>query len=242
MSNIINEVGNKHGRLTVLRRAEKNKHNEATWVCECDCGNVIEAIGSHLRSGNTKSCGCIGREKIIERNKTHGLSHFLLYKTWTGMKQRCYNENSKVYKYYGGRGIKVCDRWLNSFENFYEDMENKPKGMTIDRIDNDGNYEPGNCRWATKEQQSNNTSSNRLLNFNGRTQTMFLWAKELGLKYSTLRSRLNLYGWSVEKALTIPIKDFHKLESTETVNDFEDAENDEIMSDERFQYQVQETR
>jgi len=147
------------------------------------------------------------RKKISEAlkghkawNKTHGMDGTSIYKTWIGLKARCYNKNDKDYKNYGGRGIKVCKRWKNSFENFYNDMGDKPKGMSIDRIDNNGNYEPSNCRWATIEQQNNNKRNNHLLTYNGKTQTITQWSREIKVPVSTLQCRL-LRGWSKEKTL-----------------------------------------
>lgn len=122
------------------------------------------------------------------------------------MLDRCRNHNNSDFFYYGGRGIKVCDRWKNSFENFLEDMGERPKRTSIDRIDNNGNYEPGNCRWATKKEQNNNQRSNINLTFNGKTQTTAQWADELGMNSGTVRYRVNKLGWSAEKALTTPLR------------------------------------
>src|SRR5215467_3598440 len=126
----------------------------AMWLCDCDCGNPVVVSGGSLRSGNTRSCGC--RKPALGGAWKHGRTNDDRYQVWADMKGRCLNPKSKIWKYYGGRGIKVCDRWLESFENFLADVGERLLGMWLDRIDNDGNYEPGNVRWATPKQQSNN--------------------------------------------------------------------------------------
>ncbi|MGS1095841.1 hypothetical protein ACVCNR_14785 [Aquamicrobium terrae] len=161
-------IGQKFGRLTVLRRAGKTSNGEATWACRCECGGDKEATTYNLRCGLTKSCGCLHREVTAELSRTHGMcaggGRHPLYKTWSNMIARCQNAQRDNFKYYGGRGIKVCDRWrdgdagLTGFECFLADMGPKPTPChTLDRIDNDGNYEPGNCRWATQTEQVANS-------------------------------------------------------------------------------------
>lgn len=157
MSKVVNVKGKKFGRLTVVEFDSIDPKNGAKWRCVCDCGHEIVVLSHNLRTGNTKSCGCIPSENARILSASHGLSRTAEYTTWVNMIQRCTNSKSTYYGSYGGRGIKVCDRWLHSFLAFYEDMKTKPSAKhSIDRIDVNGNYEPNNCKWSTDSEQMSN--------------------------------------------------------------------------------------
>ena len=154
-------IGKKFNRLVVIERKETDKHRHIQWLCLCDCGEYIKTSGQNLKSGNTKSCGCLKKEVLKNNNHytKHNMSKTQIYKIWIGMNQRCKNPNDKDFQKYGGRGIKVCERWQGEkgFENFLKDMGPRPSDLhSIDRIDNDGNYEPSNCDWASPELQGQN--------------------------------------------------------------------------------------
>ena len=196
------KIGEKFGRLTVVAEHGLNKHKKRMYLCKCDCGNGIIAIGSHLKNGNTKSCGCYKKEKAGEINKTHGLRGHSLYGVWATMKGRCENPTNPKYDSYGKRGITVCADW-HSFERFYAwAIENGyKKELTLDRIDVNGNYEPSNCRWATAKQQSNNKRDTIYISAFGETKTISEWAEITGLKHATIYNRIRRNGMSGELAL-----------------------------------------
>jgi hypothetical protein len=207
-------IGQRFGRLEVLRKTErKSTVGTRYWYCRCDCGNFIEVRGSELTYGMVKSCGCKKRDHLIKMNTKHGLGSYNngeRSKRWFGMIDRCYNIDNPQYINYGARGIKVCERWKGSLENFYSDMGDPPfPTYTIDRIDNDGNYLPENCRWATKQEQVNNRRNTRFVTFEGKTKSVSTWARDLNICYGTLLGRLRK--WGIEKALTSPVE--HKYNS-----------------------------
>jgi hypothetical protein len=155
---LIDLSGEVFGKLTVLKKVGVDKYKISQWECLCDCGNITVASISNLRNGNTTSCGCYGRERKREANKTHGKSNTRVHRIWKAMHTRCYNPNFKFYHHYGGRGITICDEWLHNFQAFYDwAMVNGYKDdLTIDRIDSNKGYSPHNCRWVTMAEQNKN--------------------------------------------------------------------------------------
>lgn len=189
-----NERGNAYGRWTVIEFAKRDNRG-VHWLCRCVCGNMKTVWGADLRNGKSTSCGC-------SRQRAYGMNESKEYATWEAIKQRCYNKNHDAYKHYGGRGIKMCDRWYESFCNFFDDMGKRPfPKATIDRIDNDGNYEPSNCRWASQLEQGQNTSKVRLVTYNGETMSLRAWARKLGISHRTLSERIRK-GWSEDRVFS----------------------------------------
>lgn len=192
-----NLIGRKYGRLTVMEFSHSNKG--AIWKCRCECGNMTYAKTAALKNGHKKSCGCLCDETRVEVSTKHGLCHTPTYTTWDSMIQRCNNPNNENYHRYGGRGISVCDRWLK-FENFIEDIGLRPPRFTLDRIDNDKGYFKENCRWISQKRQSNNTSRNVKITYDGETHSLSEWAEKLHIHKGTLRNRIFRSQWPVEKA------------------------------------------
>lgn len=205
MSAFVDLSGKRFGRLTIIEKQPESKI-KIKWICKCDCGNYAIVFGSSLKTGNTRSCGCLKMEGGRDGKITHGQSDTPTYKSWSDMKSRCSNSRKKDYMDYGGRGIKVCDRWLNSFSLFLEDMGTRPPGTTLDRIDVNGDYSPENCRWATAKQQQRNKRNNNNVVFRGRSRSLAEWAEGLRMPYDVLRYRLKA-GWTPEEAFTIPVRD-----------------------------------
>lgn len=196
--------GRTYGRLTVLHRAG-SKDNRAMWECVCVCGKHIIISGHALRRGNTKSCGCLQRDKARTRLKTHGMSDTNLYYTWSNMRRRCEDSASQDYAYYGGRGITLCQEWHDAAVFVSWALASGYKaGLTIDRIDNNGNYCPSNCRWVSRKVQARNTRRNNLLTYNGETRCIVEWSDVTGIAEATIRCRVRRYGWDIAKALTTP--------------------------------------
>ena len=189
------------GRWKVIEKTGGSKNGFVLWKCRCQCGTKRIIPSGKLVNNETKSCGCLARELSTK----HGKSQTSIYRIHYHIIDRCYNPKDKAYHYYGGRGITVCDRWLgkDGFVNFLKDMGDRPKGRSLDRIDNNGNYEPSNCRWATKKEQARNTRRNRLLSLNGETRCIGEWAEILNTKYLIIFKR-KTRGWSDKEALTLP--------------------------------------
>lgn len=199
--------GRRFGKLIVIKKIEsyispKGK-KYAKWQCLCDCGNSVEAFAVHLKQGRTISCGCA--------RKTHDMTNTRVYNIWRGIKGRCNNQNSTSYKNYGKRNITICEEWKNSFEQFYEWAINHgyKENLSIDRINNEGNYEPSNCRWVSSKMQSNNRRTNKHLSYCGEKHTITEWSELLGGEKSLIRGRLKM-GWSLEKALSTPVRKYRK--------------------------------
>jgi hypothetical protein len=198
---LIDLSGKRFGRLTVLHQ-DGHMGRDVAWMCVCDCGQTKRLRGNHLKRGAVVSCRCFDREK---RTK-HGLTKQYLgeHKAWVAMIARCTDPLNPGYKDYGGRGIRVCDRWLSSFADFLSDMKPKPsREFTLDRIEVNGDYEIGNCRWATRKVQQNNTRFNHVLTYQGRSMTIAQWSDEVGLPWHVIGQRI-ARGWSVERAITQP--------------------------------------
>lgn len=194
-------TGVKYSRLTVIREVEP-KNGEVRWLCRCDCGNEKVLESGQLASGKSKSCGCLMLE-IRAKGVAGGGENHPLFRTWRGIKYRCENPGDKSYQRYGGRGIQVCERWSKTggLRNFIEDMGPKPSPRhSIDRIDNNGNYEPGNCRWASSEEQDNNRRDNIWIEYNGERHTAAQWERIIGLRRKSIYGRLK-NGWPLERVL-----------------------------------------
>lgn len=203
-------TGQRFGRLVALEYigkrnvGVKKKYTVPIWKCQCDCGNICEVSLYQLTSGSTKSCGCLKRDKIRERNRantSYPEEDKRIARIWRAMIHRCENSGDGAYDTYGGRGISVCEEWHDfcvfrewARTNGYDDNK------SIDRIDYNGNYCPENCRWCTHQEQCNNTRANKYLEYNGKTQTLAEWCRELNLNYSRTKTRLNRLHWTIEKA------------------------------------------
>ncbi len=200
------KIGNVFNKLEVIAKADKHTGRTA-WKCKCECGVEKIIIGKNLVNGLVKSCGCLRASKAKERMTKHGLRYEPEYIIWCGMKERCCNKNSQSYHNYGGRGITVSEDWINNPVKFIEDMGKRPSDThDIDRKDNNQGYSKDNCHWVTRQENMNNIRGNRILTLNGVSKTNAEWSRELNCSQTTLTTRIDRYGWSVEKALTTPIK------------------------------------
>ncbi len=202
----------KFERLSVLCRdgtyISPCGNTEPLWKCRCDCGKEISVRGSMLRTGKQKSCGCYSAEMARTRLLKHGFADSeRLYDIWNNMRDRCNNPHNPKYALYGGRGIAVCDEW-DDYSAFKEwaILHGYQDNLSIDRIDTNEGYRPGNCRWVTQKIQCNNKRNNRYLTFNGKTKTMMEWSECIDIPYSTIRSRLNKLGWTTDRALSTPVR------------------------------------
>lgn len=184
----------RYGRILVIGMADPDRHGKTRVKGRCDCGTEKTFGLQELKSKKTTSCGCFKRELMT----SHGLGGSPEYHVWWNMNRRCYNASDDSFHEYGGRGISVCERWRESVTAFYQDMGPRPEGGTLDRINNDGNYEPGNCRWATEEEQRNNKRTSRLITFGGCTLTLNQWSRRTGINRHTIRHRINR-GWPKER-------------------------------------------
>lgn len=207
MNNPNNLIGLKYGRLEVIKKI--NECGKAKWLCKCECGQEKIILADSLKSGKTKSCGCLRKEKakitMAKKLTTHNKSREKIYHIWNSMKARCYYHKSYGYKNYGARGIKICDEWLNDFMNFYNwAIENGYKeGLSIDRIDVNGDYEPSNCRWATRKEQANNKRVNKIVTYKGEKYTISQLSELIKIPYETLLWRIK-HNWN-ENELSIKV-------------------------------------
>lgn len=205
-----NLIGQKYGRLTVLKEVEPDFYvsgNKRAFLCRCECGNEIRVAGDRLLSGNTKSCGCLHKQQLSQSSTKHGFRKngnvTRLYHTWQNLKNRCENKNLPDYKFYGARGISVCNEWRNDFQAFYDwAMGNGyAENLTIDRIDTNGNYEPSNCRWITIQAQQRNKRTTVYLTYNGETLPLIDMAEKYNIPYRILYQRI-YHGWDIKRAIT----------------------------------------
>lgn len=196
--------GVKHNRLTILKEIDSVKAPNCGSTyrrvrCECECGDVRDYYYHAVKSGKTSSCGCYSREITADRSRTHGMCKTETYTSWQAMINRCNDVKHEAYHNYGGRGIKVCERWLTSFANFYEDMGERPSEYTLDRIHVNGDYEPGNCKWSSKKEQSWNKRNNRYVKYAGKTMNLYEWSEILNMNYAALWHKCNKSNWDTEK-------------------------------------------
>jgi hypothetical protein len=194
-------------RLIVRHLVGIDPLRKAHWCCECSCGNFTIVSGPQLRNRRTRSCGCLVFEQVNDGQfvSTHGMTESPEFSSWSSMLSRCLNPNATGFQHYGGRGVTVCERWQTSFEAFLADAGPRPPGTSLDRIDTNGNYEPGNVRWATRQEQANNRRDSYVISHNGIARTLSAWVHyaTVPLSYDTLRSRLEA-GWDMDEALTTP--------------------------------------
>lgn len=204
MSNFEDLTGKTYNMLTVIKRLPNDSSGATVWECQCECGRITKVRSNNLKNGNVKSCGCL---KHRSTSTTHNKSNTKLYGIWNAMRQRCYNPNYHAYKNYGGRGITICDDWVNSFNNFYNWAINNgyQEGLSIERINVDDNYYPNNCTWITLAQQAQNRRSCHMFCYNNKKQNLSQWCNELGLDYKLVHNRIFKLNWSFERAISEPV-------------------------------------
>jgi hypothetical protein len=198
--------GKRFGKLTAIEIVGKTKNGSYLWRCKCECGNEAVASSANLMNGHTKSCGCLRADRCREIFSTHGLEHTRIYGIWSDMKNRCQNKRNIEYHRYGGRGISICDEWKDDVIAFFDwAMANGYReGLTLDRRDNEGNYDPSNCRWVDRKTQQNNRRNSIYITVNGVTLPCAEWARRTGIPKNTIRNRL-IMGWSAAEAVTRPV-------------------------------------
>lgn len=205
MSKLIDLINQRFGRLFVVKRENSRSGDKPYWICQCNCGTIKIVSGDHLRRGNIQSCGC---SRITHGHTTKNIKS-RIYSIWDSMIQRCTNKNKKVWKHYGGRGITICERWLK-FGNFLVDMGDPPTDKhQLDRINNDDNYCPSNCRWVVSKMNNRNRSDNYLITYDGRMQCLSAWAEEFCIGQEVLMSRIRS-GWSIHRALITPVRKYQR--------------------------------
>lgn len=190
---IVDMTSKRYGRLmAICPTGKRDRAKNRIWKFTCDCGNSCEIDGYSVRSGKRYQCPTCSAEQVRMSSVIHGSSESPEFSTWIDIQTRCYNPRSTGYRNYGGRGIRVCDRWRSNFSHFLEDMGKRPTGCSIDRINNDGDYEPGNCRWATRVDQANNRRTNVFLTIGGKSKTISQWAEFTGIKMATIHRRFKV--------------------------------------------------
>lgn len=190
------------GKLTVIKYNGNDNYNNALWLCQCECGKTKTINSASLRKGKTKSCGCFHKQLLAKNSTIHGMSNSKEFASWWNMRERCFNPKDKRYHRYGERGITICQRWLDGFQNFYDDMGKCPKNYTIERINNDGNYEPSNCIWASRKIQARNRNITRWFTYNGKKLCYAEVSRKLKIPHHKLRYLIEDKGLSLDDAIS----------------------------------------
>lgn len=200
-----NLAGKRFGRLKVLGYRRTDDRKQTYWLCRCDCGQKVVKAARHLKTGKSASCGCLRREVTRQNKSTHGMARSAIYRVWRAMLNRCYLKTNKAYRYYGKKGVQVCERWRHSFAEFYKDMGGAYRaGLWLDREDTRKNYTPENCRWVTAVVQQRNRTNNRRLTLHRKTRSLAEWAELFAIDSHVISKRLRR-GWPLKFALTLPV-------------------------------------